>query len=97
GVYNLALPYFQSVLNKYKNVKVTVEPEASAVHQTRVPRGDFQAALYASPFDDPEPTLTSIYVCNAANSPTGFCDSKFDALVTDQRETLDPNKRIQDI
>ena len=97
GVYNLALPYIQSVLNKYDNVKVTVEPEASAVHQLRVPKGDFQAALYASPFDDPEPSFTSIYVCYAPQTPTGFCDSKFDALVTDQRETLDPAKRIADI
>ena len=97
GVYNLALPYIQAKLNSYKNVKVTVEPEASAVHQTRVPKGDFQAALYASPFDDPEPTFTSIYTCGAAGSPTGFCDSKFDADVVDQRETLDAQKRIADI
>jgi peptide/nickel transport system substrate-binding protein len=97
GVYNIALPYIQAKLNSYKNVKVTVEPEASAVHQLRVPRGDFQAALYASPFDDPEPAFTSIYVCNAPQTPTGFCDSKFDSLVVDQRETLDPQKRISDI
>jgi peptide/nickel transport system substrate-binding protein len=97
GVYNAALPYIQAKLNGMKNLKVTVEPEASSVHQLRVPKGDFQAALYASPFDDPEPAWTTIYVCNAVGSPTGWCDPKFDALMTDQRETLDPNKRVQDI
>ena len=28
---------------------------------------------------------------------TGWCDPKFDADVTDNRETLDPNKRIADL
>jgi peptide/nickel transport system substrate-binding protein len=97
GVYNIALPYIQAKLNSYRNVKVTIEPEASAVHQLRVPRGDFQAALYSSPFDDPEPAWTTIHVCGATNSPTGWCEPKFDALMNDQRETLDPNKRVQDM
>jgi peptide/nickel transport system substrate-binding protein len=97
GVYNVALPYIQAKLNSFRNVKVSIVAEAAATHNTRLPNGDFEAALYAIPFDDPEPGWTGLFTCNAPATPSGYCNSNFDALAADQRQTLDPQKRIADI
>ena len=97
GNYVVASQYIQGVLSKFDNVKMTIDSAQSAVHQSRVLKGEFTAALFAQPFDDPEPIWTTPYTCGAAASPTGYCNAKFDALINDQRETLDPAKRVQDI
>ena len=54
-------------------------------------------AIYSNPFDDPEPTWTSVYLCNNPQSPTGFCSTKFDAAIADNQVTLDPRQRVQDL
>jgi peptide/nickel transport system substrate-binding protein len=97
GDYGPAAQYIQGALMKLKNVNVSVQIEATAVHIAEVNSGAFTAALYGTPFDDPEPTWTSLYTCDANPSPSGFCDSKFDADVADNRVTLDPNQRIADL
>jgi ABC-type transport system substrate-binding protein len=97
GIYVPASQYIQGKLNSFHNVKVSVTLEASATHQTRVTQGDFVAALYATPFDDPEPTWTGLFSCASQTQFTGWCDSKFDADVNDQRQTLDGNQRVSDL
>ena len=97
GNYITGAQYIQGALSKLKNIKVSVENEAVAAHIQRVNTSDFAAALFGTPFDDPEPTWTSLYTCDASPSPSGFCDSKFDADVADNRITLDPNQRITDL
>jgi peptide/nickel transport system substrate-binding protein len=95
--YIAAAEYMQAVLNKFKNVKVTIDPASSPVQQTRVISGDYTVAAFGNPFDDPEPGWTSLYTCSASPSFTGWCDQGFDALVADQRVTLDPSQRVKDI
>jgi peptide/nickel transport system substrate-binding protein len=97
GNYVPGAQYIQGVLNKFRNVKVSVEPEAVALHITRVNTNDYGAAMFGNPFDDPEPTWTSIYTCNASPSPTKWCDTGFDGSINDNRVTLDPNQRISDL
>jgi peptide/nickel transport system substrate-binding protein len=97
GIYVPSSQYIQSKLNSFKNVKVDVSLEASAVHQTNANQGNFTGSLYATPFDDPEPTWVSQFDCNNPASPTGFCDQKYQADAADQRATLDPKKRVADI
>jgi peptide/nickel transport system substrate-binding protein len=97
GNYVPGSQYIQGVLNKFRNVKVSVEADAVAQLITRVNTRDFGASMFGNPFDDPEPTWTTLYTCDAAPSPTGWCDPKFDADIADNRLTLDPNKRIADL
>jgi peptide/nickel transport system substrate-binding protein len=97
GNYLTAAQYLQGKLGSYNNVKVTIDYAASAAQQARVNKGDFTAALYSQPFDDPEPIWTSIFTCGAAASPTGWCDSRFDSLVVGQREALDGATRVADL
>jgi peptide/nickel transport system substrate-binding protein len=97
GIYLPASQYIQSKLNSYRNVKVSILLEASAVHQTNANTGNFIGALYATPFDDPEPTWTSIFDCTNPANPTGFCNQQYQTDAADQRATLDPKKRVADI
>ena len=53
--------------------------------------------MFGNIFDDPEPTWTGLYTCNAVPTPTGYCNAKFDADVADNQPTLDPSQRIADI
>jgi len=39
----------------------------------------------------------SLYVCSGKTQYMGFCNTQFDSLVDDQRTTLDPKQRINDI
>jgi peptide/nickel transport system substrate-binding protein len=97
GTYPSAAQYIQGALMKLKNVNVSVKVQATPVQVSEVNSGAFTAALYGTPFDDPEPTWTSLYTCDANPSPSGFCDSKFDAAIADNRVTLDANQRIADL
>src|SRR5206468_3452441 len=96
-VYSTPATYLQGKLNKYNHVKVDLVVEASAGHITTTTQSNFQMSTWGTIFDDPEPTWTALYVCSANPSYTGYCDSKFDALVSDNQTTLDPQKRIQDM
>ena len=82
---------------RFRNIKVSVQLEASAVHIARDQARDYQAEVYGNVFDDPEPLWTSIFTCAASPSVTGWCDPKFDAAVADNQISLDPAKRIADI
>jgi peptide/nickel transport system substrate-binding protein len=96
--YATAAQYVQGVLNKYRNVKVSIVQESGAVHNRNCTTGAFSGACMHGPiFDDPEPLWTGAYECNANPSVTGWCNTKFDGFVEDQRQTLDPAKRVQDI
>jgi peptide/nickel transport system substrate-binding protein len=89
--------YIQSKLNAFKNVKVDLVTEAVNLHVTNVNSGNFDVAIYSNPFDDPEPTWTSVFTCKAAPSPTGYCNPKFDAAVADNQLTLNAQQRINDL
>jgi peptide/nickel transport system substrate-binding protein len=89
--------FIQASLNKLNNVHVSIDTGATAAHVTRVTSGDFTVALYGNPFDDPDPTFTSIFTCAAASQFTGFCNSQFDKDIADQRVTLDGNQRVADL
>jgi peptide/nickel transport system substrate-binding protein len=96
--YLTAATYIQGVLNKYKNVKVNLLPEAGAVHNQNCLGGSFSGACVHGPiWDDPDPIWTGAYVCNANPSVSGWCDTKFDSFINSERETLDPVRRVQDI
>jgi ABC-type transport system substrate-binding protein len=96
--YQLSAQYVQGKVNALKNVKMDLVTEASAQHITTCTAGSFaQACGFGNVFDDPEPAWTGIYTCNAAPSPTGYCNSQFDKDVTDNQTTLDPQQRINDI
>ena len=93
-----AAQYVQAALNKYNNVKVTVQSEPPAQHAANCSAGTFDAACTTvNGFDDPEPGWTAMFTCNAAPSPTGWCDTKFDSSVVDNQQTLDPKQRVADI
>jgi len=89
--------YIQGKLNAYKNVKVDLVTEAVNLHISNTLSGNFQATIYSNPFDDPEPTWTSVYTCNNPASPTGFCSTVYDKAVADNLVTLDVKQRIQDL
>lgn len=89
--------YFAGKFNTYKNVKVTLQPEAAATHLSRTTASDFTMSVYANIFDDPEPNFTSSLTCVGSPNYTGYCDPKFDALVQQEKESLDPNQRIATI
>jgi peptide/nickel transport system substrate-binding protein len=97
GDYVGGAQYIASALNKLKNINVQVSVEGTTAHIQRTTNSDFAVSMYATNFDDPDPAWTGNYTCNASPSPTGFCDSKFDAFVADNRLTLDPNQRITDL
>jgi peptide/nickel transport system substrate-binding protein len=97
GDYVTGAQYMQSALNKLKNINVSISVEGTTGHIQRVSASDFGAAMYATNFDDPDPAWTGNYTCNASPSPTGFCDTKFDADIADNELTLDPNQRIADL
>jgi peptide/nickel transport system substrate-binding protein len=88
--------YIQGALSKYKNVKVAIDPVAVQAQLSRLATADFTIALTATPFTDPDPTWTSLFICAGQAQNSGFCDSQFDADVADQRATLDPGRRITD-
>jgi peptide/nickel transport system substrate-binding protein len=97
NVYPLASQYVQAVLNKFRNVKVTIDLAATAAHLQRLANADFSLAMSAQVFDDPDPSWISTFSCASASQNTGFCDQKFDAALTDARGTLDANQRIADV
>jgi peptide/nickel transport system substrate-binding protein len=87
--------YIQAKLNSYKNVKVDLVSEATNLHITNVLSGNFDMTDFSNPFDDPEPTWTSQYICTNPSNPTGYCNKDFDAAVDKGKVTLDPNERAQ--
>jgi len=87
--------YIQSKLNSYKNVKVDLLFEATNLHITKTLQGDFDMTSFSNPFDDPEPTWTGVFVCANPASPTGWCNTSFDAAVDRGKLTLDPNERAK--
>jgi len=89
--------YMQAVLNKFRNVKMTIDAAASPQQQSRVIGGQYSIAAFGNPFDDPEPGWTSLYTCNANPSFTGWCNTAFDNAVNAQRVALDPKERINQI
>jgi peptide/nickel transport system substrate-binding protein len=93
-----AAQYVQAALNKFSNVKVTVQSEAPAQHAASCAAGTYDGVCTTvNGFDDPEPLWTSMFRCNATPSPTGWCNTKFDGSVVDSQQTLDPNQRVADI
>jgi peptide/nickel transport system substrate-binding protein len=92
--YFTSAQYIQGVLNKYRNVKVSVQQDAGTAHQQNYNSGNYQASNSGLPIVDPEPAWTSVYTCDANPSPTGWCSSVFDAAVKENRTTLDPARRI---
>jgi peptide/nickel transport system substrate-binding protein len=96
--FQLAAQYIQGVLNKYRNVQMSVATESSQAHQTSCNTRAFDSICHtAIPFDDPDPAWVNQLLCNAPVNPTGFCNTTFDSDVADNRVTLDGNKRIADI
>jgi peptide/nickel transport system substrate-binding protein len=92
-----AAQYIQSSLNKYANVKMSVQTEALPQHTAACTSGSFDGAcVMANAFTDPEPAWTGLYTC-ATPSPTGWCNSQFDRDVADNQQTSDPKQRIADI
>jgi peptide/nickel transport system substrate-binding protein len=89
--------YMQGLLRNFRNVKVTVQTYVIAAGTAKLANRDFQMMLAGGYFIDPEPNFTSLYVCSATPSYTGWCDPRFDALVNSQRSTLDPNQRVADL
>ena len=89
--------YIQGKLNAFKNVKVDLNIEAVNLHITNTLSGNFDVTIYSNPFDDPEPTWTSVYLCSNPASPTGYCSSTYDSAIADNQVTLDPKQRIQDL
>jgi len=97
GNYAPAAQFIQASLNKLNNVKVNIDTAATPQQVSRVTTGDFTVANYGNPFDDPDPVWVSLYVCSGKTQYMGFCNTQFDSLVDDQRTTLDPKQRINDI
>ena len=96
--YQLSAQYLQGVLNKYNNVKMSLLTESSSLHLTNCAARSYDSAcMTGNIFDDPEPTWTGLYTCNASPAPTGWCNTKFDDAVADNQATLDANKRVADI
>ena len=95
--YQTIAEYFQGVLRAFKNVDVDVQVFSVPAQTTNLTSGNFQVGIAGNPFTDPEPTFTQNYACNAQPAYTGYCDTKYDAAVTDARLTLDANKRVADI
>jgi peptide/nickel transport system substrate-binding protein len=96
--FQLAAQYIQGTLNKFRNVQMSIATESSQAHQTSCNTRAFDSICHtAIPFDDPDPAWVNQLLCNAPVNPTGWCDSKFDSDVADNRVTLDPNQRINDI
>jgi peptide/nickel transport system substrate-binding protein len=96
--YQLSAQYIQSKMNSFNHVHVDLVTESTALHQTNCVTGQYaQACGYADIWDDPDPTWTGLYVCNAAPSRTGWCNSQFDKDVADNEQTLSPQQRIADI
>jgi peptide/nickel transport system substrate-binding protein len=96
--YQLSAQYVQGKMNALKNVHMDLVTEASAQHITSCTLGQYaQACGFGNIFDDPEPTWTGLYTCNAVPSPTGWCNTQFDKDVADNQATLDPQQRINDI
>jgi ABC-type transport system substrate-binding protein len=95
GNWQAEAQYIQAKLNSYRNVKVDLTLEATNLHINKTLAGDFDVTGYSNPFDDPEPTWTGVFVCNNTATPTGWCNTNFDAAVDRGRLALDPNDRIQ--
>jgi peptide/nickel transport system substrate-binding protein len=99
--YNLAstqlqAQYIQGALQKFQNVKVTIDAANTAVQTARLNQRDYQFGIFGNHFDDPDPLMVNGVMCNSNPSPMGFCDSKFDSLVAHSRQTFDVNERIND-
>jgi peptide/nickel transport system substrate-binding protein len=92
--YATSAQYIAGKLNSYKNVKVTLVPEAGTLHQQNLNSGNYDMSNTGVPIVDPEPAWTGLYTCDASPSPTGWCSAAFDAAVAENRTTLDVNKRI---
>jgi peptide/nickel transport system substrate-binding protein len=97
GNYAPAAQFIQASVNKLNNVHVSIDTAATATQVARVTGGDFTVANYGNPFDDPDPVWVGLFVCSGATQYTGFCNTQYDNDVNDQRVTLDPNQRINDI
>jgi peptide/nickel transport system substrate-binding protein len=97
SIYPTAAQYIQGILNKYNNVKVSVNALNTATANSALAAGDFQASLNAIPFYDPDPLLLGPFTCAAQAQQTGYCNSNFDAAVNKYRSSLDANTRISAI
>src|SRR4029453_12306595 len=65
--YQLSAQYIQAVLNKYNNVQMKLLTESSALHLTNCAARSYDSAcMTGNIFDDPEPTWTGLYTCNAS-------------------------------
>jgi peptide/nickel transport system substrate-binding protein len=94
-IYVLSTGYLQGVLNKYSNVNMSLKTEASALHVANCTSLNYDSAcMSGNIFDDPEPTWTGLFTCNASPSATGWCNTQFDKDVADNQAALDPKTRI---
>jgi peptide/nickel transport system substrate-binding protein len=89
--------YIQSKLNSFKNVKVDLQMPAVNLMISNISSGNFDISIYSNPFDEPEPTWTSVFTCDNQPRFTGWCNTKFDAAIADNRVTLDPKQRVADL
>jgi peptide/nickel transport system substrate-binding protein len=89
--------YIQSKLNSYAHVKADLNVVAVNLLISSASSGNFDISIYSNPFDDPEPTWTSLYTCGNQAQYTGYCNPKFDAAVADNQLTLNAQQRINDL
>jgi peptide/nickel transport system substrate-binding protein len=96
--YALSAQYLQAKLNAFKNVKVDILTEASALHITNCTSGNFTGACGTGIiFDDPAAGWTSRFVCDNKANDSGWCNPAFDKAVQTSEQTLNAQERINAI
>jgi ABC-type transport system substrate-binding protein len=79
-------------------INIKMAPAESTVFYERIATGDFNLVISSSNFDG-EPGLASIdYVCEKGKirrSRTGYCDAKFDALISSYPKASDRAERVR--
>src|SRR5438093_26973 len=72
---NTAL-YVQSKVNEYQHVKINLTTEASTAHITNCANKAYTGiCVFGTIFDDPDPTMTSVFQCNSVPNYTGYCNT----------------------
>jgi dipeptide transport system substrate-binding protein len=96
--YQTSAQYIQGALNKYKHINVTYSATSPATHLSTCNQRQFPGIChFAVFFDDPDPAWVNYFLCSSPVNPSGWCNTEFDRLIQDNRTTLDPKQRVQDI
>lgn len=87
--------YIQAIMQKYKDIKVTLQPATLQVAISKLTSGDFQAYEFGGSYNDPDPWAQN-FLCNSRPAPNvvGFCDPKFDQLAATGRSSQDVAARV---